>query len=148
MPDIIPDDKWDAWLNTLVRMLDKYEKKLDVVTFLGQIKQKIDDCSRTYTAIWIIEMLFQSVTKLKSDVGDEFKRIERLESCKTGGVMVVRKGCSKGAQSAPNSHQPHHLHRGASQIILFLLVDIKVFILSQQIYYCKLLLVGSISRNE
>lgn len=73
MPDIIPDDKWDAWLNTLVRMLDKYEKKLDVVTFLGQIKQKIDDCSRTYTAIWIIEMLFQSVAKLKADVGDEFE---------------------------------------------------------------------------
>ena len=73
MPDIIPDDNWDTWLNSLVRMLDKYEKKLDVVTFLGQIKQKIDDCSRTYTAIWIIEMLFQSAVKLKDDVGDEFE---------------------------------------------------------------------------
>jgi len=73
MPDIIPDTEWDQWLKSLTTMLDKYHKKLDVLSFLGQIKQKIDDCSRTYTAIWVIEMLFQSIPKLKADVGDEFE---------------------------------------------------------------------------
>jgi len=60
------------WLQQLVRMLDKYEKVVDVVGFLGQIKQKVDECSRCFTAIWVIEMLFQTYSKHEKSLKEEF----------------------------------------------------------------------------
>ena len=70
--DVIPDEAWEEWLRKLVVFLQKYEKKVDIITFLKQIEEKIRDCSRSYTAIWVIEMLFMTIEKNKQALGDQF----------------------------------------------------------------------------
>jgi hypothetical protein len=72
MQDVIPDEGWDEWLHELTQFLAKYEKQVDTVTFLGRIKQKIEDCSRSYTAIWVIEMLFMTYEQNRAALGAQF----------------------------------------------------------------------------
>ena len=48
-------------------MLDGYEKHMNVIEFLGQIKSKIDDTSRCYTATWTLDMLHKSIEDNKKN---------------------------------------------------------------------------------
>ena len=72
--DLIPDEGWDAWLRQLVNFLTRYEKLVDGPTFLKRIEEKIKDCSRSYTAIWVIEMLYFTVEKNRDRLGTAFIR--------------------------------------------------------------------------
>ena len=70
--EFITDEQWELFSNQVLSFLNKYSKKLDIVGFLGQIKQKLDDCSRTYTGSWVIEMLFKTNEKHAETLGASF----------------------------------------------------------------------------
>jgi hypothetical protein len=72
MTELIDIDTWEAWSVKLVTFLDKYSKKINVVDFLGQIKQKIDECSRAYTGMWTLDMLHKSERELGTALPKEF----------------------------------------------------------------------------
>ena len=72
--DLIPDDEWDGWLRQLVNFLTRYDKLVDGPTFLKRIEEKIKDCSRSYTAIWVIEMLYFTIEKNRDKLGTAFIR--------------------------------------------------------------------------
>jgi hypothetical protein len=72
--EFINDQDWNRWLKEVVQLLGKYETQVETLEFLGQIKQKIEDCSRCYVAIWTIEMLYKSADKLKDKISSEFVR--------------------------------------------------------------------------
>jgi len=72
--EFITDDKWEVWLRQVVQVLSKYENTLDIVSFMGQIKQKIEDCSRCYVAIWTIEMLFKSNIELQGKMSPDIHK--------------------------------------------------------------------------
>ena len=54
--------------------------------------------------------------------------------CINRGVKRLRQGCF---------NQPHYLHQGITANNYMRLLDLKVFILVQQIYYCKIHIVGT-----
>lgn len=57
--DLISGSEWELWLGRLMGLLNKYGKCIDVIDFLGQIKMKVEDCSRAYTGMWTLDMLHQ-----------------------------------------------------------------------------------------
>ena len=65
--DLIEDQDWEDFLYHLVNALNKYDKKFDMIRFLGEIKTKVADCSRAYTGMWTLDMLHQTVDKLGSE---------------------------------------------------------------------------------
>ncbi len=80
MQDFITDEKWELFTNQLLSLLNAYQHQLDLVGFLGQIKQKLDDCSRCYTGSWIIEMLYKTNDKHTETLGNTFAlRVNELK---------------------------------------------------------------------
>lgn len=61
--ELIADGVWEEWLYHLVITLGKYDKVFNNMEFLGQIKCKIEDCSRSYTGMWVLDMLYETVQK-------------------------------------------------------------------------------------
>jgi hypothetical protein len=70
--DLIPLEAWENWLHKLVMFLERHEQHIDTLKFLEQVKLKIEDCSRAYTGMWVLETLHQSTEKHKAVVKEEF----------------------------------------------------------------------------
>ena len=59
---MIADDEWNEWLHEVVVVLNTHEKLIkNSLDFLGKIKQLIEDCSRTYTAMFVLDTLHQAL---------------------------------------------------------------------------------------
>ena len=57
---MIADNEWDEWLHEVVVVLNNHEKLFtNIIDFLGKIKHLIEDCSRFYTAMFILDTLHQ-----------------------------------------------------------------------------------------
>ena len=69
--ELIKDSDWENWLEDLVQFLKRFESSLDIISFLNEIRHKIEDCSRCYTAMWTLDMLHENAQKL--DLGNKTK---------------------------------------------------------------------------
>jgi hypothetical protein len=59
---MIADDVWNEWLQEVVGVLNTHEKLIkNSVGFFGKIKQLIEDYSRIYTALFVLDTLHQSL---------------------------------------------------------------------------------------
>jgi len=70
--ELISDSEWTLWFNAVATLLEKYNSKLDVTPFYKEISKKTKDCSRSYTGIWIIEMLYGTAQKQQAVMGQTF----------------------------------------------------------------------------
>jgi hypothetical protein len=78
--DMIPIQKWEGWVQKLLQFIDQYSRVFDVIEFLGQIKNKLEDCSRAYTGMWTLDMLHESCKKyrdqLPASVFDDLQQLQ------------------------------------------------------------------------
>lgn len=59
---MIADDEWNEWLHEVVVVLNTHEKIIkNGLEFLGKIKHLIEDCSRPYTAMFVLDTLHQTL---------------------------------------------------------------------------------------
>ena len=79
--DLIPIEKWESWVQKLLQFIDEYSRVFDVIEFLGQIKNKLEDCSRAYTGMWTLDMLHESCKKyrdqLPANVFDDLQQLQQ-----------------------------------------------------------------------
>jgi hypothetical protein len=85
--DLVPLKEWEEWLHKLVMFLERHEKQIDTLKFLEQVKQKIEDCSRSYTGMWVLETLHQSVEKHKASLKPEF--LEDVQALNTSFDILM-----------------------------------------------------------
>lgn len=71
--DLIETNIWEEWLFYLVKFLNDYENVFNVTDFLGQIKQKVEECSRAYTGMWTLDMLHMTASKHESVISKEYR---------------------------------------------------------------------------
>ena len=71
--ELVGDNDWQSFLSNLVGVLEQFNTKIEVVDFMGQIKQKIEDCSRSYTGMWSLDMMHECY-KQNQDKLPEFKQ--------------------------------------------------------------------------
>lgn len=71
--DLIGDFEWEGFLYKLVTFLNKHEKAFDVIDFLAQVKMKVEDCSRCYTAMWSLDMIHNAVRDNPDKFTETFK---------------------------------------------------------------------------
>jgi hypothetical protein len=57
--ELISLEIWEVWLAKVVQFITSFDRVIDVVGMLGQIKMKIEDCSRCYTGMWTLDMLHE-----------------------------------------------------------------------------------------
>lgn len=71
--DLISDKEWGEWVNSLIEFLDKYKHAFKTMEFLLEVKKKGDDCSRTYTGMWTLDMLHEAAKKDRQHLGAQFE---------------------------------------------------------------------------
>jgi hypothetical protein len=93
--EIITDSEWDTFLAVLMNFLTHYENTIDVMDFLGQVKNKNQDCSRCYTGMWTLDMLHNLVQdkgdKLNADFKANLTQVQRVWSTIMERVRPLRK---------------------------------------------------------
>ena len=89
--EYIEIDIWEQYLAQIVQFISGFEGKVDVVSMLGQIKMKIDDCSRIYTGMWTLDTFHQAYEKDGKKLGATFKRgLDTLQSRWNDMMMPIR----------------------------------------------------------
>jgi hypothetical protein len=78
--ELISDDKWNLWLSTLTNFITELEGVINVLDLLGRIKYKIENCSRSYTAMWTLDTLIECWKQNETSLEPSFKAsIDRLQ---------------------------------------------------------------------
>ncbi len=78
--ELISDDKWNLWLNTLTNFITELDGVISVFDLLGRIKYKIENCSRSYTAMWTLDTLIECWKQNETHLEPSFKSsIDRLQ---------------------------------------------------------------------
>ena len=78
--EFIPDDKWNLWLKTLTEFVTDLDGVINVLELLGRIKYKIENCSRSYAAMWTLDTLLECWKMNEASLDVSFKSsIDRLQ---------------------------------------------------------------------
>jgi hypothetical protein len=79
--DLLSLSLWEAWLAEVVKFITSFDGQIDVVGMLGQIKLKVEDCSRCYTGMWTLDTLHQAWEQNNMKLKPSFKTgLDKLQA--------------------------------------------------------------------
>ena len=84
--ELVSDTEWQSFLSNLIGVLEQFNTKIEVVDFMGQIKQKIEDCSRSYTGMWTLDMMHECYKQNKEKLPEFKASLDELQQ-KWDGIM-------------------------------------------------------------